>query len=368
MHIPDGYLGPQTCAATAVAMLPCWSVASSRMKRSLRLREVPLLALSAAFCFVIMMFNVPIPGGTTGHAVGAVLVAVLFGPWAAVIVVSLALVVQALLFADGGIVAVGANCLTMAVVMPFVGWGVYHTVGSDRAGGRRRWLAAAAGGWAGLCAAAVVAGFLLGLQPLVAHDAAGVPLYCPFGLRIAVSTMALEHLLAFGLVEALVTGLVVAWLQRTAPELLERRTDGAESVHRVVPRLAAGLGVMVLLSPLGLFLPAWLHAGPAWGEWSAAEVQEKLDHAAPAGMVSAEQHAWHAPLPDYGLPRRSGAPLWRQSLLYLLCAGTGGALLAAVVLLSRKLLASVGSATADASAAGTAQPRRQERTLRGEDE
>jgi len=233
MHIPDGYLGPQTTVATYALMVPFWAMASRRLGRSLKSRQVPLLAMGSAFSFIIMMFNVPIPGGTTGHAVGAVLVAVLLGPWAACLAVTTALVVQALMFGDGGITALGANCLTMAVIMPFVGWGVYRLICGagactpPAAGGvqapalqRRQWLGAAVGGYVGLNAAALATAVLFGLQPLLAHDAAGRPLYAPYPLSIAVPVMAFEHLVVFGWVEALVTGLVVRYLQRHAPELI----------------------------------------------------------------------------------------------------------------------------------------------------
>ena len=90
MHIPDGYLGPQTCLPLFGVMAGFWSVALNKVKRTLRLKQAPLLAFGAAFSFVIMMFNVPVPGGSSGHAVGAVLVAVLLGPWAACVAVSLA--------------------------------------------------------------------------------------------------------------------------------------------------------------------------------------------------------------------------------------------------------------------------------------
>ena len=88
MHIPDGYLSPTTCAALAAAMVPVWATAARRVRKVVKSRYVPLLALGAAYCFLVMMFNVPIPDGTTAHAVGAVLIAVLLGPWAAVIAVS----------------------------------------------------------------------------------------------------------------------------------------------------------------------------------------------------------------------------------------------------------------------------------------
>lgn len=221
MHIPDGYLGPQTYAVATAAVLPFWISASSRLSKSLRSRQVPLLALSAAFCFVIMMFNVPIPGGTTGHAVGAVLVAVLLGPWAACVAVSIALVVQALLFGDGGITCIGANCLNMAVIMPFIGYGVYYAIaGKSPANSRLRWIGAAVGGYIGLNAAALATGFMFGIQPAIAHDAAGHALYAPYPLSVALPIMAVEHLLVFGFVEAVVTGLVVAYLQKADTGLI----------------------------------------------------------------------------------------------------------------------------------------------------
>ena len=345
MHIPDGYLGPATCATTYVGMVPVWATAARKVKQTLRLRQAPLLALAAAYCFVIMMFNVPIPGGSTGHAVGAVLVAVLFGPWAAVMVVSLALCVQALLFGDGGITAFGANCLTMGTVMPFCGWGIYRVLLGWRAvGERRRWLAAAIGGWLGLSAAAVVAGFLFGIQPLLAHDAAGHPLYCPFGLRIAVPAMAIEHFFVFGIVEAIATGAVVAWLQRNAPEVFEAQAERAETaLHRAVPRLAAALGVLVILTPLGLIVPSVFKAGDAWGEWDSKELAEQVakatgdEHAtAPAGMVSAEEHGYKGLMPDYNLPGGDEAPLTRKSLAYILSGAIGVLMVGGALLVLRR--------------------------------
>ena len=103
MHIPDGYLSPQTCAAAYVVAVPTWAAASRKVTKVVRTRNVPLLAMFAAISFLVMMFNIPIPDGTTAHAVGAVVIAVVLGPWAAVIAVSVALLFQALLFGDGGV-------------------------------------------------------------------------------------------------------------------------------------------------------------------------------------------------------------------------------------------------------------------------
>ena len=184
MHIPDGYLSPPTYTAAYAVVVPFWLAASRRLNKTLRTRQVPLLSLSAAFCFVIMMFNIPVPGGTSGHAIGAVLVAVLLGPWAACVAVSVTLIVQAVVFGDGGITCIGANCLNMAVIMPFAGYGVYRVV-AGRSGGksRLRWIGAAIGGYVGINAAALAAGFELGIQPLIAHDAAGHAIERPLSSR-----------------------------------------------------------------------------------------------------------------------------------------------------------------------------------------
>ena len=128
MHIPDGYLGPATYGAMYGVMMPLWAAASWNVKRTLKARQAPYLAIGAAFSFVIMMFNIPVIGGTTGHAAGTTLVAILLGPWAATIAVSVALIIQALLFGDGGITAIGANCFTIAAAGAFTGYYLYRLI------------------------------------------------------------------------------------------------------------------------------------------------------------------------------------------------------------------------------------------------
>lgn len=348
MHIPDGYIGPQTYVPAFAVMVAFWSIAIAKVKKTLRLKQVPMLALAAAFSFVIMMFNVPIPGGTTGHAVGAVLIAILLGPWAAMVAVSLALIVQALLFGDGGITAIGANCFNMAVVMPFVGWGVYRLIaGSAPVQSARHWLAGAVGGYLGLCVAATVTGFEFGIQPLLAHDAAGHALYAPFGLHIAVPAMALEHLLLFGFVEAVVTGLVIAYFQRTAPDMIVAPADVrvGKKPMALIPRIAVVLGILVVLAPLGLYLPQKLQAGSAWGEWSGEEIKAEISKESgkegyiPEGLQHAEEHGWKAPMPDYSLPGQEHAPLKALSLSYILAGAIGVILVGFLIILGKKLIA-----------------------------
>jgi cobalt/nickel transport system permease protein len=223
MHIPDGYLGPITCGVSYAAMAPIWAFASRQVKKTLAAKQVPLLAIGAAFSFVIMMFNVPIPGGTTGHAVGAVLVAILLGPWAACIAVSVALVIQALLFGDGGITAIGANCFNMAFIMPLTGYAIYRLISrKSPVKSFRRVVAAGFAGYTGIVAAAFCASIEFGIQPMLHHTASGQALYCPYGLKVALTTMLGGHMLIIGWIEFIVTTLVVRFLQAQDSSLLEQ--------------------------------------------------------------------------------------------------------------------------------------------------
>lgn len=224
MHIPDGYLGPQTYGVLYGIMVPLWALASRMVRRTLQQRHVPFLALGAAFTFLVMMFHIPIPGGSTGHAAGGVIVAILLGPWAALMAISVALAIQALLFGDGGITVLGANCFNLGVVMPMSGYLVYRLIcGGSPVASRRRWIAGAAAGYVGLNLAALTTAVMFGLQPVLAKGPDGRPLYFPYPLEVAVPVMALQHLLVFGVIEAVLTALLVVYFQHTNPSLLEAR-------------------------------------------------------------------------------------------------------------------------------------------------
>ncbi len=225
MHIPDGYLGPPTYLAAYAACAPLWAVAARRLKATLDARRVPLLAIAAAFSFLVMMFNFPLPGGSTGHAVGGVLVAIAVGPWGALLSVSIAVVIQALLFGDGGITAIGANCFNMAFVMPFTGFYAYRALARLFPSDRGRAVAAGVGGWIGLNAAALTTAVMFGIQPLLHTGADGRALYAPYPLSVAVPAMMIQHLTLFGAVEALMTGLVVHYLQRSRSAWVLREPD-----------------------------------------------------------------------------------------------------------------------------------------------
>ncbi len=220
MHIPDGYLSPQTFVPLYGVSFVFWAIALKKLKKELSARYIPYLAMAAAFSFLIMMFNVPIPGGTTGHAVGGGIIAILLGPWAAVLAVSVVLIIQAIVFGDGGITAIGANCFNMAVVMPFVSYWVFKLVKGDAKGGARLYAGAFLAGWVGLSVAAVATGFEFGIQPLIASGPDGRPLYAPYPLSIAVPAMALEHMLVFGIVEGMVTALLLKYFVKNETELV----------------------------------------------------------------------------------------------------------------------------------------------------
>ena len=220
MHIPDGYLSPQTYIPLYGVSVGFWVIAQRKLKKQLALKHVPYLAMAAAFSFLIMMFNIPIPGGTTGHAVGAAIIAILLGPWTAVMAVSVVLIIQAIVFGDGGITAIGANCFNMAVVMPFVSYGVFRLVKGKSEGGLRLAVAAFLSGYLGLVVAALITAIEFGIQPLIATAADGRPLYAPYPLSIAVPAMALEHLFPFGIVEGLATMLLLKYFLRHEPDLV----------------------------------------------------------------------------------------------------------------------------------------------------
>jgi len=281
-----------------------------------------------------MMFNIPLPGGTTGHAVGAALAAILLGPEVATIAVSIALIIQAVLFGDGGILAIGANCFNMAVVIPYVSSAIYQAFSRNtdiRSG--RRLLGAGVGAYVGLSLAAFLTSVEFGIQPALFRAADSTPLYAPYPLSIAVPAMLVPHLLVASVAEAVLTVLVMAYLQRANARLLE----AAEQ-----PQLAAELGgfarmrvlwivlgVLIIASPVGLLAP-----GTAWGEWGAEELTSLGLGFVPQGLEKLGA-LWGAPMPDYDVPALGNA-----SISYILSAVVGIAIVILVVWLFVALLAS----------------------------
>ncbi len=220
MHIPDGYLSPQTYIPLYGVSIAFWAIALKKIRKVLSHKHIPYLAMAAAFSFLIMMFNIPIPGGTSGHAVGAGIVAIILGPWAAVLTVSVVLIIQAIIFGDGGITAIGANCFNMAVVMPFISYWTFKLIKGKEKVGFRFYLAAFFAGHIGLSFAAIVTGIEFGIQPLIAAGPDGAPLYAPYPLSIAIPAMAIEHFAVFGIVEGMVTVWILKYFMKNESGLL----------------------------------------------------------------------------------------------------------------------------------------------------
>jgi len=296
---------------------PFWAVALRRLKRSFQARLIPLLSLISAFCFVIMMFNLPVWGGTTAHAVGMGIASVILGPWAAIVAVSIALLIQAVFFGDGGITSYGANCFNMAIVGSLAAYAVYRLVsGRSAVTSPRRIVACALGGYIGINLSALCAAIEFGIQPALFHDASGAPLYAPYPLSVSIPSMLAAHLSLAGVAELVIGGALVAYLQRADPGLLRRTAPGAaeddpmpaeaRGWEKLRP-LWIGLAAMMLITPLGLLATA-----SAWGEWgpedlknpdtrhqiAAASSNVAPPTALPAGLDKLST-LWTAPMPDY---------------------------------------------------------------------
>ena len=247
MHIPDGFIDLQTAAVTAVLAGVGIAIALRDVRRRLPSRRVPLIGLAAAFVFAAQMLNFPVAAGTSGHLIGAVLVCVLLGPAAAVIVMTTVLVLQCLMFADGGVTALGANVLNLGVIAPTVGYAVYTAVRRIGPRGLRTLLLAA--GFAAWCSTLAAA-----LACAVQLAASGtVP------LNLALPAMSGVHML-IGLGEAVITMLVVAVIARARPELIDGIDSGPMS-HRALLTFGgfATLALLVFVAPVASSLPDGLH-------------------------------------------------------------------------------------------------------------
>lgn len=312
MHIPENYLSPSTCAVMTATMLPVWGYSINKIRTEIPKAKMPLLGIGAAFSFLGMMFNVPLPGGTTGHAVGGTLIAILTGsPAAGCISVSIALLIQALLFGDGGILAFGANCFNMAFVLPYLGFFLYQLLLKKT--GKRK-LSAAIGAYVGINAAAFCAAVEFGIQPLLFKNVAGQALYCPYPLSVSIPAMMVGHITLFGLAEIVLTVVVLAFVEKVSPAAL----DNVPEKSSFKP-LYILIGALIVLTPIGL-----LATGTAWGEWGVDEMATLVSGGTqlgytPSGMESGFEFS--TLFPDYSM---TGMPEWTG---YILSAVVGVALL-----------------------------------------
>lgn len=382
MHIPDNYLSPQTCVVMTAVCVPAWIISIRKVRGELPKEKVSMMGAAAALSFLGMMFNVPLPGGTTGHAVGGTLAAILLGPYAACISISTALLLQALIFGDGGILAFGANCFNMALVLPFVGYALYRLLTKGAAAGtssseaspmqgrgngtsekrrilaaavrkdgsgiseKRRLIAAGIASYVGINAAALCAAIEFGIQPLLFRDAAGQPMYCPYDLSVSIPAMMAGHLSIFGLAEVVFTVLILAFYDKvgvSAAESVKTDVPGNAAMDDEMPAAGAAMNdeisaagaalasaapdeekkgsraVGILIACLIVFTPIGLLAeGTAWGEWGTDEIVEMAGYT-PAGMTGGFE--WSSLLPDYSV---GNLPEWFG---YILSAVIGAAAL-----------------------------------------
>ncbi len=273
MHIPDGVLDPATCVATGVASAAVVGYSLRRVRIDLPERTIPLMGVTAACIFAAQMLNFPVPGGTSGHILGGVLAGVMLGPWAGILTMSVVLVVQCLLFQDGGLTALGANVLNMAVVGAGVGYAIYDLV--------RR----AVGGLRGVVVGAMLAAWF---SVMISATLCSIELAVggQFQLSTTLSAMLLAHA-PVGIGEALATGLALGYVLKVRPDLIYGSPTDARLPARAGQMLVVGLLLALLMaaivSPFASSLPDGLEGS-----------LEQLGFAAgAAGPVLP------APLPDY---------------------------------------------------------------------
>ena len=307
MHIPENYLSPSTCAVMTAAVIPAWTYSIKKVKEEITKDKMPLLGIFAAFSFVAMMFNIPLLGGTTGHAVGGTLIAILLGPEAACLSVSVTLIIQALLFGDGGILAIGANCFNMAFVLVFIGYAVYTLVSKMIKSSAGKYIGAAIGSYAGINAAALCAAIEFGIQPLLFKASDGTALYCPYGLEVSIPAMMASHLTIGGLAEMIFTVAVLAFVDSVSPELCKKQPQTKKG-NTLIGIL---LMVLVCATPLGM-----LAEGTAWGEWGAEEFVDMINYI-PQGLAEGPLSNFEAICPDYSI---GNLPGW---VAYILSAVIG---------------------------------------------
>jgi len=211
MHIPDGLMSPSVWALGFAISLPIIAFAFYRVSRTIDEKTVPFMAILAAGIFVAQMLNFPVGGGTTGHLVGAALAVLLLGTWGGVVVMTVILTIQCLVFGDGGVTALGLNLFNMAVMAPITAGLVYSMFN-----GKRFVASTAVASWISIFLAAMACTVQLGASYILSNGTYGI------SISIALPTMAGWHILiAIG--EAIITVGVAMFLTQVAPETLKMK-------------------------------------------------------------------------------------------------------------------------------------------------
>jgi cobalt/nickel transport system permease protein len=209
VHIPDGFINASTSLATGAVAAGGVGISLRRAARTLQERQAPLAGLVAAYIFAVQMLNFPVAAGTSGHLLGGVLAAVLVGPWAGCVCVAVVLVVQSLVFADGGLTALGLNITNMAVVGVFGGWAIFLLL--------RRVLPATR--TSVVVASGVAAGIsvVLAASAFVVEYAVGGTGGVPVG-TVAAAMVGVHSLIGIG--EGIITALTVGVVLGVRPDLV----------------------------------------------------------------------------------------------------------------------------------------------------
>jgi cobalt/nickel transport system permease protein len=195
-------------AVTFILAIGFWALASVKLRTALTEKQIPLLSVITAVVFVAQMINFPILSGTSGHLVGGTLVAILFGPFAAIVSITAILVIQCFLFGDGGLTALGANTLNMGVVAVFAGYALYRVIARSSENGKRLLVASFIGAYAGVVVAALVCGLEIGFSTSF-----------PYGPEVTVPAMLFWHLF-IGIGEGIITAMVLLYLMRIRPDIV----------------------------------------------------------------------------------------------------------------------------------------------------
>lgn len=208
MHVPDGFLAPSTWIPATGVGAGLWAWGARRVGRNMRAETLPQLGVLTAVTFVLMMLSIPLPGGATVHFTGVAVLAILFGGWTAFLCVSLVLLMQAALFGTGGMTTLAVGALTIG------GLGGASAVAAWRS--LRRWnrrVALFVAAWVSVVLPALATALVLGLQPILATDADGSPLFFPLGWSVVVPALVGPHLL-LGVGEGLLTVMMVEAFER----------------------------------------------------------------------------------------------------------------------------------------------------------
>ncbi len=277
MHMADALVSPAVGGAMWVASAGLIAGCAGQVKRSARENVVPLMGVLGAFVFTAQMINFSIPGtGSSGHLGGGLILAVLLGPPAAFLVIASVLTVQALFFADGGLLALGCNIFNLGVYPAFIAYPfLYRPLAGDRRHSARVWAAAVM---------AAVAGLQLGAFSVVLETRASGISDLPFGTFVWL--MQPIHL-AIGLVEGLATAAVVTFVARARPESLYQSPAGSAVPGGGKPVLA---GLLVAAALMGGILSWFASTHPDGLEWSIARTSGRapVAEAKPWPAVSAE--------------------------------------------------------------------------------